>query len=314
MTVTDFVTPRPDINRDRWGRPLVTPPAGGNPVAYTRATTYVGAIEDTFNLSKWQMRMVALGVVERPDLQLSIASHRDDKGKLNKDCEDALEAAKAHAAATTGTALHALAEQLDLGQTLGVVPEAYRADLRAYVDATAEMRHVLVEQFCVLDSLKIGGTPDRVVEYEGRRYIADLKTGSIDYGYLKIAAQLAVYSRATPYDVGEGTRLSEHGADRDRGIIIHLPAGTGTCSLYWVDLNVGWEAVKVCKSIRDKRSIPKKQLVTPIDTPQPLLTLASRIVACRTSEAVRVLWRNHADVWNDDLTAMAKAHIATLLV
>ena len=312
IATDDYVSIRPDINRDAWGRPLVMPPDGGNPTAYTRCTTYVGAIEDTYNLSRWQMRMVALGLADRPDLLLSVASHRDDKKKLNKDCDDALEAAKAHAAATTGTALHALCERIDLQQAIGAVPADYMADLAAYTAATAALKPVLVEQFCVLDHLKIGGTPDRVVEYEGKRYIADLKTGSIDYGYLKIAAQLAVYSRATPYDVLKGERLTPHGAELDKGIIVHLPAGTGRCDLYWVDLLAGWEAVLVCKSIRDKRSIPKKRIVAPLDTPQPALNLAASITKCLTAEAVRTLWRKHASEWTDDLTAIAKAHIATL--
>ena len=32
------------------------------------------------------------------------------------------------------------------------------------------------------DDLKIGGTPDRIVEMDGEKYIADIKTGSIDFG------------------------------------------------------------------------------------------------------------------------------------
>lgn len=312
MTASPFTTPRADIARDRWGRPLVVPPGGGNPVAYTRTTTYVGVIEDTFNLSRWQMRMVALGVVDRPDLQLAVASHRDDKAKLNQDCENALEAAKAHAAATTGTALHALAEQLDTGVTLGAVPNAYAADLTAYQAATAPLTMVSVEQFSVLDDLRIGGTPDRVVEYDGKRYIADLKTGTLDFGYLKIAAQLAVYARAQPYDIAKAERLDPHGAEVDRGIVIHLPAGTGTCELYWIDLLAGWDAVRVCKSIREKRAIPKKRLVTPFGTPQPLIDIATEITKCLTADAVRSLWSKYSALWNDDLTAIAKAHIDTL--
>src|SRR5215831_14489249 len=109
MSTTDTFDPIPPaIRRDRWLRPLVVPPGGGKPVPYTRCTTYVSALEDTYNLSRWQQRMVAIGLAERQDLLLAVAAHRDDKAHLNELCEKALEAAKGSAPATTGTALHKL--------------------------------------------------------------------------------------------------------------------------------------------------------------------------------------------------------------
>src|SRR5689334_2925212 len=75
-SMSDFTTPAPQVPRDRWQRPLVVPPKGGKPVAYTRCTTFVGCLEDTFNLSRWQQRMVALGLNDRPDLLLAVAAHR----------------------------------------------------------------------------------------------------------------------------------------------------------------------------------------------------------------------------------------------
>jgi len=327
--MTTFTTPTPEIPRDRWGRPLVVPPTGGKAIPYTRCTTYVSAVEDTYNLSRWQQRMVALGLSDRRDLQLAVAAHREDKEKINAICEQALEAAKGHAAATTGTALHAITETHDRGQEVGSLPEEAQADLNAYVDATSDLTATMIEQFMVMDSLKIGGTPDRVVKYRGRRYIADLKTGSIDYGYLKIAAQLAVYSRCHPYDVGTSTRMQPHGAEVDRGIVIHLPAGTGTCRLYWVDLLAGWEIVKLARDLRAKRALKFASLfqrLEPVPTadealafevdPGPVtggpLTLADQIKACTTSDGVRDLWRANASEWDDHLTALAKAHIESL--
>jgi hypothetical protein len=310
MTIT---SPAVQIPRDRWGRPMVVPPQGGKPVAYTRCTTYVGSLEDTYNLSRWQMRMVALGLADRRDLQLAVAAHREDKETLNEVCEQALDAAQGRAAATTGTALHAITETHDRGRDVGALPDAARADLDAYVEATAGLTAVQIEQFTVLDTLKIGGTPDRVVRLGGKRYIADLKTGSLDYGYMKIAAQLAVYARSVPYDPERG-RLEPHGAEVDRGIVIHLPAGAATCSLLWVDLVEGWELVKVARLLRQKRSVPFKDLFTPlvIEPPARPPTLAERIRQSGTAEEVRTLWREHYAEWTDDLTAVAKKHIASL--
>lgn len=330
MTMLETMPPQPE--RDRWGRPLVVPPEGGKKVAYTRCTTFVGCIEDTYNLSKWQQRMVALGLASRPDLLLSVSAHRDDKRALDKVCEDAQEAAKAHAAATTGTALHALTERMDRGMEVGVVPEEYMADLAAYATATEALTATHIEQFTVLDQLRIGGTPDRVVRYNGKRYIADLKTGSIDYGYLKIAAQLAVYARSRPYDVSTDERLEPHGAEVDKGIIIHLPAGTGTCRLYWVDLLEGWNAVRVARDVREKRSLAYRDLVQPFDAAPQGSTISppgsgtaglladvanahgliNLIRACATEDEVRALWGQHAAEWTQDHTELAKQHIAAL--
>lgn len=342
-TSPELATPTPQIERDTWGRPMVVPPAGGNPVPYTRCTTFVGCIEDTWNLSRWQQRMVAIGLSERDDLRLSVIAHRDDKKQLDKLCEDAAEVAKAHAGATIGTALHTLTERLDRGMDLGVVPEAYAGDLRAYEEATADLKALHIEEFCVNDHLKIGGTPDRVVRFNGKRYIADLKTGSIDYGYVKIAAQLAVYAHSHLYDVRTHER-SDHHAERDKGIIIHLPAGTGTCRLYWVDLATGWDAVRVARDVRAKRALKYREVVTDfgnvvepvaeqpslLDTPQGQVntttgeladtttlldqrpSLADQIKACRSRAEVEALWQANASIWTSELSTIAKLHLGSL--
>jgi hypothetical protein len=305
------VAPAPEIRRDRWGRPLVTPPEGGKPVAYTRCTTYVGAIEDTYNLSKWQQRMVALGLSDRRDLQLAVAAHREDKQRLNGICESAIEAAKGSAAATTGTALHAITETHDRGNEVGSLPEDAQADLNAYIAATQGFKPLHIEQFMVLDSLRIGGTPDRISRYEGKRYVTDLKTGSLDFGFLKIAAQLAVYSRSLPYDVETGKRLEPHGAELDKGIIVHLPAGTATCTLYWIDLKAGWDVVRLCKGVREKRALSSKAILTPVTVPAPP-SLAEQIFASPNPDGVRALWSANASAWTDELTQLAKQHITAL--
>jgi hypothetical protein len=332
MSMT-IVTPPPAIDRDRYGRPMVLPPGGGKKVAYTRATTFVDCIEDKFNLQKWMLRMTAIGLSERPDLLLSVSAHKDDKRELDRICTDAKEAAAASAAATTGTALHALTELVDRGQKLPVLPDTAKADLAAYAEATASLKPIHIERFTVLDSLKIGGTPDRIVEVGGERYIADLKTGSIEWGALKIAAQLAVYSRSWLYDHTTGER-TPHGASTTRGIIVHLPAGQAECHLHWVDLEAGWEAVKVAKSVRDQRGlkfgqltrpfVPGERVVPSLNAEQKkaeadakartlrIAALESQIRACPDADTVRSLWASHSTEWDDHLTEIARQHINSL--
>ncbi len=252
--MTTLTTPRNMIKRDRWGRPLVTPPDGGKPVPYTRATTLASTLEDTYNLSRWQQRMVAIGLADRPDLLLAVTAHRNDRDELNKLCEQALEAAKGTAAATTGTALHALTEQLDRGEELPTVPPDAEADLAAYTEAMRGIDILEVERFVVLDDIKVAGTYDRLVDIGGIRTVADIKTGTIEWGLPKIAMQLAIYSRGVPYNPNDGTRSEPLNVDQRNGLIIHLPAGSGTCTLHWVDLHRGWEAVKLALQVREWRN------------------------------------------------------------
>jgi hypothetical protein len=336
-----IVTPPPAIERDRWGRPLVVPPNGGKKVAYTRCTTFIDCLDDKFGLQKWMMRMVALGLANRPDLLLSVSAHKDDKRELDRICDSAKEAAAASAAATTGTALHALTELVDRGETLPVVPDSAKASLDAYTAATAELKATAIEQFLVLDTLKIGGTTDRIVTVGGESYIADIKTGSIEYGALKIAMQLAVYARSYAYDIATGER-TVHGASTTRGLIIHLPANPETwadpkvaeCHLHWVDLEAGWEAVKVAAQVRDQRGLKFGQLTKPFDPDeavQPSLRLEKKaetdaakaaenreaalekqIRACPTADAVRELWAANASEWTPHLTDVAKSYVTTL--
>jgi hypothetical protein len=251
---------RVEIDRDRYGRPLVVPKAGGKPVAYTRATTIANSLDDPAALTAWKMRMAAIGLTVRSDLLLAISAAQEDKMAINKYIEDAMEVAGASRAATIGTALHSFAEKLDLGQDIGPIPDEWAADLVAYQKATEQLNKIFIEQFCVLDKYKIAGTPDRVVEYKGERFIADIKTGRIDHPN-NIAIQLAIYANGSPYDIDTGRRNSWGDVNKDKAIIIHLPAGTGLCKLVWIDIAEGWKGVQFAMKVRQWRD--KKGLATP---------------------------------------------------
>lgn len=323
MTTTVDVWGEPEVPRDRWSRPLIVPPNGGKPTAYTRCTTYVGCLEDTYNLSRWQQRMVATGLAQRPDLVLAAAAHHDEKSRMDEICQSAMDAAAAGAAAGVGTALHKLTERLDRGQELGVVPEAYQADIDAYAKATAELKVVHVEQFCVMDALKVGGTPDLVVEYGGELYIADKKTGSIEWGAGKIAMQLAVYSRSVAYrHAGNPKRASLGDVNQDRALVIHLPAGQGVCELKWVDIAAGWKAVDLAGQVRTWRA--RRHLITDLATYRMPVTaagavevlkqeftaaevpLTEQIAGAASNADLEALWSDNRAAWTDEHTAAAK--------
>lgn len=221
-------------------------------MAYTRCTTFIGCLEDRYNLEKWQQRMVMLGMADHPELVLAVAAHRDDKSTLDDIAAEAQTLARSGRAALTGTAIHKLTADLDRGLEVGRVPGDYQRDLDAYRAATAVFTSEYVEQFMVCDELRIGGTPDRIVSFNGKRYIADTKTGDISRAG-KIAMQLAVYAHSDIYDIETGTRTPVD-VDRRNGIIIHLPAGTGTCELHWVNIAAGWDAVLLADQVRTWRA------------------------------------------------------------
>jgi hypothetical protein len=328
MTTDNLVSVRADFNRNHHDQPLILPPTGGKPIAYKRVTRYISVLEDLYMLQQWEKRMVALGLADRADLLLAVAAHRDDKGRLNRICDQAKDAARGSAAATTGTALHALTDVLDSGGDLPALPAGPAASLAAFREATAPLKVVAIEQKLVLDTHRAAGTADRIYEVDGQRYIGDTKSGNIELGILKIAMQLAIYARSHTYDVTTGER-GVHGASTNRAIVMHMPATddpkAARCDLLWVDIETGWEAVKVARRIWDMRKLKMDDLTAPFgQVPRPSLRLQKRdeqleadltasviaqIKATTTLPELRALWR--AD-WPVNLSAAALDHAHTL--
>lgn len=262
--MTDVVAqPRPEPKRDRWGRYLI----GGKP--YTRVTTFAASIDDRFNLEQWKVRMCAAGLVARQDLFAQAAANIDNKQKLNKLCDEAIEAAKGSAGANLGSALHSFTEQVDLGLT-PTVPAPWDADIAAYT-ATLEANGVTispqyVERIVVHHGLGVAGTFDRLVTVDGwpLPVIADLKTGNLEHAsaFGAIAVQLACYAMAQDlYDPASDLLEPMPPVDPNRALVIHLPAGKATCTLHVVDIAAGWRAAQLCRQVRDWRK--QKDLASP---------------------------------------------------
>lgn len=265
-TADQLLNPDGDVRRDRFGRPLILLPDGTKERAYTRATTFAGSVDDLQNIMAWKVNSAMAGLALKPDLALAVLPYANDvkahKKNLKPIAEAALEAAGAGRAARIGTAIHALTEKADRGEPLGPVPPTYLQDIAAYIVATQELNVLAIEQFVVVDEMQVGGTADRIVEYKGSNYIADVKTGSLDFAAGKIAMQLALYSRGTRYDFAARERNPLPEVDQDRAIVIHLPAGTGECKLYWIDIAAGWEAVQLAKNVREWRK--RRDLLSPV--------------------------------------------------
>lgn len=348
MSSDPFSTVESELPRDRWGRPLITPPDGGAPEAYMRVTTFVKCLDDTFHLSRWQQRMVALGMSRRRDLVLATVAITDpdnqsQKRTLNQIAQNAIEAAKGTAAATTGTALHSLTERIDKGEPLGEhVPEEYLADLAAYAEIVVFLGDVVaMEGFCVVDDLRVGGSYDRVFRFTkksldafeafkgyrlcypdgaevqvGDTIIGDLKTGkSIDFGIGAIAMQLATYANADDYDHTLGSRSPVPVTNRKWAVVIHLPAGKGKAELVWVDIEAGWETVQhVAPKVhawRKRKDLSYGFLSMSSSTPAGP-TLVEQINAATSPDALRALYAANSLTWTPGLTSLSKARIAAL--
>jgi hypothetical protein len=326
MTRRNLLAPQKDFEREAprynrktgeiwadWKRPLIIPKGGGAPVTYRRVTTYVGVVEDLYNLQRWERRMDALGFADRPDLLLAVAAHRDDKAELNKICERAKEAGMVLDAATTGTALHALTDMIDRGESLPTLPAGAAASLEAFRVATAPLTVKAIEMRTVHDVLQVAGTADRLYAMgkgsKQRLYIGDTKSGNIELGILKIAMQLAVYARSWLYDVDNGAERDTHGADFERGIVMHMPAtddpAEAKCELHWIDIAAGWKETRVARDIWNARKAKFADLTEPF-APEPTpIDIATLIAGCCSADEVRAVYREHRDEWSDDLNQLA---------
>jgi hypothetical protein len=304
MTV---IQPAPVVPRDRWGHPRVRDLTTGKLVVYKRVTKFIDVLEDTYLLDRSRQRNVAIGLAARHDLLMKAAAANRDRNQLEEVIDAAREAAGDSSAATLGSAVHTLTEQLDRGED-PLVPPSAQPDIDAYAQLLHDERLTVddVEVFVVCDKYKVGGTFDRIVTLDGHRYVLDIKTGRIDYGASKIAMQLALYANSERYDPGTGIR-SYLNVDLTRGIVIHLPAGGGQASLHWADLAIGWTGVALAKDVWDWRSMSGLLEATP---PRP--DLLPLIHTCRDEQALVALWAANMADWTDIHTQAAQARKRSL--
>jgi hypothetical protein len=271
--------------RDRWGRYLLPDPTTGEERAWTRATTLANTLSDPWGLVDWKLRMAVKGVATRDDLRALASALPLDTGKkqLNEVAQDAIEYAGGSSGRNMGTALHEWTAQSDRGEA-PEVPSPWDRDLEAY-HAALELYGVRtfpssVERIVCIPELGIAGTFDRIVMWSPSLYIADVKTAAgLDYSWLEIAVQLAIYANAEYLWDGIGAWLPNDPVDKSQGLVIHLPVGQARCDLYWVDLEIGWEAVTLAVDVREWRK--RKDIARPFGVDllgrspvQPVLDLA----------------------------------------
>ena len=322
--VTDVFTsaaPQGDmdrIKRNQWGQPLIVPPGGGKAVGYQRVTTFIKVVESSFGLEQWKLRQVAVGLLARPDLCKAVEAHgpgylagdEDDKKTLDGVCKQALEAAASSGKATVGTALHRITERYDRGAlTFADCPDWAQPDLDAYRRATDGIEWLHIERMTVNDRLRVAGTPDRIGRGpDGTVRVYDLKTGSMWAS--SCAAQMGVYANSQLYDIATGDR-TDHGADVDRAVVIHLPAGSGEARLRLVDIAAGWQVASTIapavEAWQKRRDLDLGEVVV-----TPRLDVVAAVAQAATVDDLLELHARAvaAGVWTDDVRALFTARKA----
>lgn len=317
----------PTIKRDRWGRPLILPPHPAEPGEvpslrpYTRASTLGKALDDEAGLTLWKQRMTAVGIAKRRDLILAANAHGTDKKMMGEIVEQAMDAAESGAAATSGTALHQIMDDNDQGRT-PYVPDEYHGDLEAYQVARRGLEVVRSETFVVDDELEVAGTydrlyalryhatlPDGTVLAPGTLVIGDLKTGAdIKFGHTSWACQLSVYAHGLRYDPATDTRLEREPINTDWGLIVHVPVMAGKAQLLWIDLRKGRELARLAHTVRAAR---KTKTMVPCEI---VPTWGDKIASAASRDELMAVWHSAVEQqeWTEELTAKAKARIATL--
>lgn len=251
---------------------------------YKRVTSYIGVLEDKQFVQAWAERMVLVGVAEDPTFLHGVADidpeTREGKNELNRRAEAAKDRGGANRKSDKGTHLHDLSEAVDRHEALPAdLPPADVIDMDAYRRGTHPFFKIeRMEQLVVHEELGVAGTPDRVSYWIGEGdliapdgtvigrdelLITDLKTGRVDFGALKMAMQLSIYSRSKLYIKDSAERGDPGNINQKWGIIMHLAAGSGVMTLYWADLELGWNAVLLARHVHEVRKTERRAL-TPV--------------------------------------------------
>lgn len=234
----------------------------GPSAIYTRVTTYISCLEDTYALGLWQDRMVVVGLTVRPQLvaraqRVDLDNPEKAYAELNEIARQAKDAANWKLKADLGTDFHEIAHAYDKGRrnwkTLS--PES-KAMLAAYIVKTKGFEYAHIEQGMINDELRTYGTPDmlRWVDrtYEGGTWkhgkkvastsrtvrtlrVVDIKTGRIDMGWQKMELQLALYAISQLYDPDTGIR-TDLDIDQEYAEIIHVPYGQGKAEVFVIPI------------------------------------------------------------------------------
>lgn len=325
------------IERDQWGRPLILQPDGSK-VAYTRASTLAGTLDNKTGLHIWDNRNIARGLAVRPDLAAAVAALPSMTGNRRKDAvtsasfneylDAAREVAQAHEKANWGSATHGFTEPGMRGNP--AVPERIQADVDSYWARLEEygIVNVASEIFVVNHDLKTAGTFDDLYWVPGFGLcLGDKKTGKKKIHSVLI--QMATYAGSEAYDIatGKSTPLVDivdwaalgfkerpvSDVNRKWAFFVHIPLGEGVTTFYKADLELGMQAARTAAWVRD---FQKQQEGIVWDAHNEIIA-GRRVQECvrlmeqaQSLEEMRDIANSFRDVWSDRLTQYGRELLA----
>lgn len=265
--------PQADDFRRSNGAPLVRDLE--NPqrwVKYSRPSGFGKDLDDESALVLWRIDRAMDGVASSPALTAKVAAKLGKKEGRKILREEAILIGRGDEAADKGTALHAMTHRLEREEGY-VAVEPYASDLACYLAHIDEAGLVSehIEVTLCSDTWRAAGTADRIYRATrqlvtpdgstiepGQLILGDLKTGAkLDFSLPGFCVQVAIYVDSVFYDVNTQERSPlPDGLRTDWGLLVHLPAGTATCSLLWLDLEVGRTGARI---VRDVRAWRKRQ-------------------------------------------------------
>lgn len=257
------------IPRDRMSRPLIIPPGGGKPTAYTRCSTFAKALSDGDSLSQWKRRTMVKGMAAAGAGQIIgwLDSIRYEQGNPDVFIEELHDLGGGNDGAKWGTALHGLAEFVDADGWVpeqGTIPNDLWSGLQRYIQLTEGIEMLSCEGFVVLDDIKVAGSYDRIgIMPDGGLCVLDIKTGPrIHQNVSEVEVQLACYARGIHY-APDGTRDIGplEGVSQSVGYVIQISRDGSGDRLIEIDLERGWANAQLALQVRKQRTAKPKCII-----------------------------------------------------
>lgn len=321
---------RGGVARDYEGNAMVVPYAATRPMPYTSASSLADFIEDQRHIHRWQMRYLAKGMGQSPDLcelaasepystSLDATVFGKDKTasgrRLDTIIERAMDRVGIDQRADRGTAIHAWTEP-DNNEP---VSEGARSDVESFAACIKRngIKIVATEVFTANDEVQAAGTFDHLVWAPGYGYvISDKKTGKMDAHHFGI--QLSVYAQGEIYDRTTGQRTSldslTDGDEVNREVGLVFAIGDGKTTVMEVDLVRGWEGAQAAASARDYQN--GKDMMAPAATflsqnvGRARATLARQLREAQGRDRMLEIWRANDHLWTDAHTALVEELLA----
>jgi hypothetical protein len=288
-----------NIPRDQWHRPLLYPPEGGRRVGYSRPSTLSKDIDKASDgLFQYYQTNAMIGMARTPSLANRVkaiiakgGSWDTAKGEFKEICKTAETIGGATNKADRGTSIHDFCgaiEEDNLDWSL--VDEELKGPLDGYYTDIASKRSVKFlarEVFLAANipmkvptgnafTVRSAGSADRIIEIDGKRYMADIKTGKDNEFRMGVSGQLALYVEGQLYqdniirqdipwaewfpNADGKAQYADHECDYDTAIMLHCPQapsmdGRWHWGVYEVPLDRGRQIVRCGQWARKLRNV-----------------------------------------------------------